>query len=99
MLVYVLEILPTDKLPIRENGATFYYMLTGRKPFAGKKALEVIRLQKSGKIMPLEQIKPEIPDDVFQIIQKMMAPDPDDRYQSNSEILSDIGEAKKTRPK
>jgi hypothetical protein len=25
MLVYVLEILPTDKLPIRENGATFFY--------------------------------------------------------------------------
>lgn len=71
-------------------GATGFYMLTGHKPFSSLKALEVIRMKKRGKIPPLEDMGPEVSEEITVIISKMMATKPEDRYQSNSDIIADL---------
>lgn len=76
-------------------GATAYYMLSGEKPFTGNTPMEVIRLQKKGQLTPLKAANPEVPEIVAAIVAKMMAKDPKDRYQTNTEVIEAISNAQK----
>ena len=73
-------------------GCTFFFMLTGRPPFSEGTVLQKL-LQHQGDVPPdVRDFQPNIPVQVSQIIQKMMAKDPRMRYQTASELVGDLTE-------
>jgi eukaryotic-like serine/threonine-protein kinase len=65
-------------------GVVFYEMLTGRKPYTGATAMEVIYKHKRAELPPIE---PQFA--VYEpILKRLLAKSPDDRYQSAREVLS-----------
>jgi len=69
-------------------GVTFYELITGELPFLGD-ALSVIQHLAKQAIEP-HKIKKEIPLFLSQVIMKLLAKNPEERYQSNQGILYDL---------
>jgi serine/threonine protein kinase len=71
-------------------GVTFYEMLSGELPFQSNDSLELVYCHLAKEPVPLRELNPKIPDAIAQIVEKLMAKDADDRYQSAAEILADL---------
>ena len=67
-------------------GATFYHFVTGRFPYTGENTDEIARQHVYGTLVPPKEIEPELPQDLNDIIVKMMAKQPQDRYQNCREL-------------
>src|SRR5262249_14054848 len=67
-------------------GATLYHLITGEVPFKGDNHLEVIEKKESGVFTPASQLNPAVPRILDQILGRMMARHPRDRYQTASEL-------------
>ncbi|MHC5036609.1 MAG: serine/threonine protein kinase, partial [Planctomycetota bacterium] len=63
-------------------GATFYFMLTGVKPFTGNTPYEVILKHMKEPLADPRVHVPELPNELVTIVEKMMAKHPEDRFQS-----------------
>ena len=71
-------------------GATLYHMLTGVLPFGGNSALELIIAKETGRYETARKVRPEIPERLDLIIDKMMAKDPKHRYNDCAEVVRDL---------
>lgn len=71
-------------------GVVFYEMIAGRRPFEGKTASDVIAAILMSEPAPLPRHLSDTTRDPELIIGKMLAKDPDRRYQSITEILSEL---------
>ncbi len=71
-------------------GIVFYEMLTGRKPYTGTSAMEVIYKHRRAE---LPQIAPEFAN-YEEILRRLLAKLPADRFQSASELLQAIAALK-----
>lgn len=71
-------------------GITFYELLTGRLPFDGNDALEVVHSHIARQPVAPHEIKPDIPQTVSAIILKLMAKNAEDRYQSAYGVKADL---------
>jgi serine/threonine-protein kinase len=67
-------------------GATFYFLLTGRPPFAEGSAVEKLLMHQLDDPQPVEELRPDVPPGVVVLIRKLMAKSPDHRYQEPSEV-------------
>lgn len=67
-------------------GCTFYFALAGRPPFPKASALEKLLMQQLDEPIPIEALRPEVPISVAQILRKMMAKDPAQRFQTALEV-------------
>jgi len=61
-------------------GATFYYMLTGRPPPRDRRQ----------RIPSPKLVNRVIPDSICRIAEKMVAPEPEERYRSYGQLLHDL---------
>tara|TARA_R110002111_G_scaffold256979_3_gene324732 strand:+ start:61472 stop:62938 length:1467 start_codon:yes stop_codon:yes gene_type:complete len=68
-------------------GGTFYNFLTGKFPFTGDSALELIMAKESGKFEPVRKLNPEVPEKLDLLIEKMMAKNPDHRFNNCAAIM------------
>ena len=73
-------------------GVVLYEMLTGRAPFAGETASDVIALILRGEPPPPSQYAAEAPAAIQRVIDKALKKDPDERYQTVGEMLEDLRE-------
>jgi serine/threonine-protein kinase len=71
-------------------GATLYHLVTGQVPFPGGTYLEVAEKKNIGAFKPASALLPEIPIELDDILEKMLARDPEDRYQTASELIIDL---------
>lgn len=71
-------------------GATTYEMITGRRPFRGRSATEVIRRHIDDLLIPPNRIDPQIPVWLSDLVCKMMEKRPERRYQSCQELIDEI---------
>lgn len=71
-------------------GSTLYYMLTGRPPFRGETAYELIFNKSTTKAENPQDIAEGISDGVVHILDKMMAPRAEARYASYETLLEDL---------
>lgn len=71
-------------------GATLYHMIVGKVPYSGDNTLELILAKEDGKYTPARSLRPEVPERLDLIIDKMMAKDPRHRYSDCAEIISDL---------
>ena len=80
-------------------GATFYELVTGKRPFDGKDFYEIFKSKaESGRFKKPNQVKPGLDPGISTVICKMMAFQPKDRYPSATELLKAL-EAYQVRPK
>lgn len=63
-------------------GCTLYALVTGRAPFAGKTAAEVMTKHATEPVPPPDVVVKRVPKALSEIILKMVAKAPEDRYQS-----------------
>ncbi len=71
-------------------GATLYHMLTGKLPFTGTTALELIMAKEKGTYPTARSVRAEIPERLDLVIDKLMAKDPNHRYKSCDDAMRDL---------
>jgi predicted ATPase len=71
-------------------GATLYHLLTGRPPFVGDDALELIHAHIARVPRPPHELRPEVPDAASAVVLKLLAKAPEDRYQGPAALLRDL---------
>ncbi len=75
---------------IYSMGITFYELLTGNVPFKSDDPIEIIYAHIARKPVPVSEVNPHIPGIVSQIIDKMLAKTPEERYQNSFGIVGDL---------
>jgi eukaryotic-like serine/threonine-protein kinase len=71
-------------------GAVLFECVTGRPPFEAPDAGEVVRLHAVTPAPDVRSIQPLASVQLSRIVARLLAKDPDDRYQDASSLLSDI---------
>jgi Tol biopolymer transport system component/predicted Ser/Thr protein kinase len=71
-------------------GTVIYEMLTGRKAFEGKSQATLIASIISSTPAPMSDIQPLTPAGLDQIVSRALAKDPDERWQSARDLLSQL---------
>lgn len=71
-------------------GATFYHLVTGKRPFDGGSAYEIMRRVETEDPVPLHRLEPGIPRDVCRLVERLMVKNRQDRYRSAQELLEDV---------
>jgi len=71
-------------------GCTFYRLTTGKTPFQGDSVKQILRAQLEESAEPAHERNPELPSAVGEVIGKLMAKTPDERYQSAAELIADL---------
>src|SRR5262249_25024731 len=69
-------------------GSVLYAMCTGRAPFRGATALAVLRQVTEQTPMPVRADNPDITAWLEAVINRLMAKNPDDRFQSAAEVAA-----------
>ena len=77
---------PDARSDIYSLGAVGYYLLTGRPPFEGKRAIKVMIAHAHQDVIPPSQHRDGIPDDVQQVVLQCLAKAPADRYQNAASL-------------
>ena len=71
-------------------GVVFYEMLTGQLPFRGHYEQAVIFSILNEEPEPVSELIPDVPMQLEQIIKKMLAKDPNERYQVTADLVVDL---------
>jgi serine/threonine-protein kinase len=61
-------------------GATLYYLLAGQPPFAGNSLMQKLLQHREAVPPSLKQARPEVPDELDALVQRMLAKKPEDRF-------------------
>ena len=72
-------------------GILLYEMTTGHRMFDGD-AMEVLAKVRKAEFEASDKVNPQLPPKVHEILRRALAKDPDKRYQSTGEMLSDLEE-------
>ncbi|MEH3085213.1 MAG: diguanylate cyclase [Xylophilus ampelinus] len=71
-------------------GATLHLLLTGAAPFPGADAAEVVHGHLARPLRPLSALRPDAPPLLGALVAKLLAKDPEDRYQSHRALRADL---------
>src|SRR5262249_12417357 len=71
-------------------GVTMYELLTGHLPFEARDPLELIHAHIAQTPRPPRSIDANIPDAVSDVVLKLLAKDPDERYQTALGVRYDL---------
>ncbi len=71
-------------------GVVLYEMLTGRRPFEGKSALDTLHAIINEEPPPALELNPRLPPEIADILAKALAKDPEERYQHTRDFELDL---------
>jgi serine/threonine-protein kinase len=71
-------------------GCTLYHFLTGELPFRGEDTITLILAKEKGTFKSAKKLRPEIPERLDLMIDKMLAKDPSARYADCGELMRDL---------
>jgi serine/threonine-protein kinase len=66
-------------------GCTMYQLLSGRLPFPGETLPECLALRIKGQSTPITDFRPDLSPQLVQLLEKLMARRPEDRFQTAAE--------------
>jgi tRNA A-37 threonylcarbamoyl transferase component Bud32 len=66
-------------------GVTAYLALTGEKPFTGQSSFEIMTKQREFTPPPPRQLNPALPKEVSEMVMRMLAKNPQDRFKDAEE--------------
>jgi len=72
-------------------GVILYQLVTGQLPYDAETPLAIILKHLNAPVPSSFTLNPQLPEAIDQIIQKAMAKEPSDRYQSAAELIDDLG--------
>jgi serine/threonine protein kinase len=67
-------------------GATFYFLLSGRTPFEGGTTAQKLIWHQTRQPKPITQVRGDVPAGIGAVIERMMAKEPAQRYQTPGEL-------------
>src|SRR5215471_9346048 len=76
-------------------GVTFFELLTGALPFTAADAVGYVHCHLSRPVPNLREANPGLPEALARLVGKLMAKDPDERYQSARGLLADLEECQR----
>jgi eukaryotic-like serine/threonine-protein kinase len=79
-------------------GATLYHLVAGEVPFPGVNHLDVMDKKNVGTFPPASIHNPRVTAQLDEILDRMMARDPDARYQTASELIVDLERSRLASP-
>jgi serine/threonine-protein kinase len=79
-----------ERSDIYALGATLFHLLTGEVPFDGASSLEIVEKKGRGVFPPARTLNPDVPEKLDEILMRMLARDPDNRYPTVSEVIVDL---------
>ena len=71
-------------------GATLYHIVTGRLPFEGTSAIELVRMRLKDMARAPDDYVPSLSDGCISVMEKMLARDRVDRYATAAELVEDV---------
>src|SRR5205807_3481393 len=71
-------------------GCTWYHMLTGAPPFPEGSLIERLHKHSEAELPDIRQFNPKVPERVAAVLGKMLAKNPEERYQTPAELLRDL---------
>jgi Tol biopolymer transport system component len=71
-------------------GIVLYEMLTGRRPFDGKSAIDTMHAIINREPTPVVELNPTLPLEISDILEKALAKNPSDRYRDASDFELDL---------
>ena len=71
-------------------GLTFYFLLTGRRPFPKATLVDVLLAHRTEQPEPINELRPDVPFDLIDIIDRMIAKAPLQRFQTAREVADAI---------
>ena len=71
-------------------GATLYYFLTGDLPFRGESTIELLQAKEAGRFESARKKNTAIPERLDFVLDRMMARDPDRRYENCGAVIADL---------
>jgi formylglycine-generating enzyme required for sulfatase activity/WD40 repeat protein/serine/threonine protein kinase len=69
-------------------GCTLYFLLTGKVPFPGGSVTEKLLKHQLDMPTPVQQFRPDVPDEVAALLQKLLAKKPEERFQTPAELAA-----------
>lgn len=78
-------------------GATWFHLLTGHPPFPEGSMLNKLNAHSSGPRPDVRDENDSVPESIAVIIKRLMAVNPEDRYQTPLELLEDLDNENLTR--
>lgn len=72
-------------------GLVGWEMLSGRQPWEGESLYSVIYKQKHDELSPISDLRPDVPEELRYVIERALAKDREERWQSAAEMLEALG--------
>lgn len=67
-------------------GCTLYFALSGAVPFAGGTVREKLEAHQDGRVTPLRERQPELPDEIYELVDNMIARDRNQRLATAADV-------------
>ncbi|WP_437751777.1 AAA family ATPase [Sorangium sp. So ce1389] len=81
---------PDHRADYYSLGVTLFQLLTGQLPFAASDAIGWAHAHVSRRAPLVTELSPDVPPVLAQLVSKLLAKNPDERYQSDHGLLSDL---------
>lgn len=79
-------------------GCTLYFLLTGRPPFGGDTTIAKLIAHMEDAPFPLTSLRTDLPPGLAEVVNKLMAKDPADRYATPAEVAQALQPFTKATP-
>ena len=78
------------RVDIYSLGLTLYFLLTGKYPYDGNSPISIVLAHSQKPLPNPADFGVKVPDEVMQLIHRMSAKEPEDRYQDYDSLLADL---------